>query len=110
MMPSVQLAIDLHDVAKTYGSKAHALRGIDMQVYSGEIFGLLGANGAGTTESSIYGTRSHSRVTDIFLKKVVLHNVRSPSGAVQIGADRCDHFLPVLWPLSAHRIALDILV
>jgi ABC-2 type transport system ATP-binding protein len=41
------LAIDLHDVAKTYRGKVHALRGITMQVGRGEIFGLLGPNGAG---------------------------------------------------------------
>ena len=40
-------AIDLHDVAKTYGRKVHALRGIEMQVRRGEILGLLGPNGAG---------------------------------------------------------------
>jgi ABC-2 type transport system ATP-binding protein len=43
------LAIDLHDVAKVYKGKVHALRGIEMQVHAGEIFGLLGANGAGKT-------------------------------------------------------------
>lgn len=41
------LAIDLTDVAKTYGQKVHALRGVAMQVHRGEIFGLLGPNGAG---------------------------------------------------------------
>ena len=40
-------AIDLRDVAKTYGRKVQALRGVQMQVASGEIFGLLGPNGAG---------------------------------------------------------------
>ncbi len=41
------LAIDLRDVAKTYGRRVHALRGVQMQVAAGEIFGLLGPNGAG---------------------------------------------------------------
>jgi ABC-2 type transport system ATP-binding protein len=40
-------AIDLRDVAKTYGRRVQALRGIQMQVARGEIFGLLGPNGAG---------------------------------------------------------------
>lgn len=41
------LAIDLVEVAKTYGRKVHALRGIEMRVGRGEVFGLLGPNGAG---------------------------------------------------------------
>jgi ABC-2 type transport system ATP-binding protein len=43
----VDLAIDLSDVAKTFQRRVQALRGIAMQVRSGEIFGLLGPNGAG---------------------------------------------------------------
>jgi ABC-2 type transport system ATP-binding protein len=41
------LAIDLHDVAKTYRGRVHALRGIELGVHPGEVFGLLGPNGAG---------------------------------------------------------------
>ena len=44
---SVNLAIDLHDVAKRYKGRIDALKGIAMQVRRGEIFGLLGPNGAG---------------------------------------------------------------
>jgi ABC-2 type transport system ATP-binding protein len=46
-MPGAPLAIDLHDVSKTYRGKVQALRGISMQVRPGEVFGLLGPNGAG---------------------------------------------------------------
>ncbi|MEE2971739.1 MAG: ABC transporter ATP-binding protein [Planctomycetota bacterium] len=41
------LAIDLHDVRKTYPGRVEALRGVRMQSRRGEIFGLLGPNGAG---------------------------------------------------------------
>jgi ABC-2 type transport system ATP-binding protein len=41
------LALDLHDVAKVFRGRIHALRGVNMQVHAGEIFGLLGPNGAG---------------------------------------------------------------
>ena len=47
MTSAAELAIDLHDVAKTYRGKVRALRGISLQVRRGEIFGLLGPNGAG---------------------------------------------------------------
>jgi len=40
-------AVDLIDVRKTYGKSVQALRGVNIQVGSGEIFGLLGPNGAG---------------------------------------------------------------
>jgi ABC-2 type transport system ATP-binding protein len=45
--PEGDLAIDLHDVAKTYRGRVHALRGIELGVHPGEVFGLLGPNGAG---------------------------------------------------------------
>ena len=45
---SDQLAIETHDLRKSYGS-VRALRGIDVQVRQGEIFGFLGPNGAGKT-------------------------------------------------------------
>lgn len=40
-------AVELRDVAKTYGKTIHALQGVNIQVGRGEIFGLLGPNGAG---------------------------------------------------------------
>ncbi len=42
------LAIQLQDLTKSYG-KVRALRGINLQVQRGEIFGFLGPNGAGKT-------------------------------------------------------------
>lgn len=41
-------AIQLEGVHKYYG-KVHALRGLDMAVQKGEVFGFLGPNGAGKT-------------------------------------------------------------
>ncbi len=48
--------LDLHDVHTYYGA-IHALKGISLQVYEGEIVTLLGSNGAGksTTLRSING-------------------------------------------------------
>jgi ABC-2 type transport system ATP-binding protein len=44
--PDIALAV--HALTKTYG-KIQALRGIDLEVRRGEIFGFLGPNGAGKT-------------------------------------------------------------
>ncbi len=46
-MTTVDYAIDLTDVHKTYRGKIKALRGVTMRVHRGEVFGLLGPNGAG---------------------------------------------------------------
>lgn len=43
-----ELAIQLKGVHKYYG-KVHALRGLDLEIQQGEVFGFLGPNGAGKT-------------------------------------------------------------
>lgn len=43
-----QLAIQTHGLIKNYGN-VRALRGLDLEVRQGEIFGFLGPNGAGKT-------------------------------------------------------------
>lgn len=51
-----QLALKLQGLTKSYG-KVRALRGVDLEVQRGEIFGYLGPNGAGkTTTVRIYPT------------------------------------------------------
>jgi ABC-2 type transport system ATP-binding protein len=44
------IAISLQNVHKYYG-KVHALRGVNLEVKQGEVFGFLGPNGAGKTTS-----------------------------------------------------------
>ena len=43
------LAIEAHDLHKTFGGKVRALDGVSFAVEEGTIFGLLGPNGAGKT-------------------------------------------------------------
>lgn len=51
-----EILLRTKDIKKTYGQNA-ALKGISLDVYKGEILGLLGVNGAGkTTLSSIIAT------------------------------------------------------
>ncbi len=48
VVPDKDLAIQIRGLTKSYG-KVRALRGIDLDVKRGEIFGFLGPNGAGKT-------------------------------------------------------------
>ena len=45
---SDQPAVETHELSKRYGD-VHALRGVDLRVETGSVFGLLGPNGAGKT-------------------------------------------------------------
>ena len=52
------LAVEVRGLTKTYPGDVQAVRGIDFDVYPGEVFGLLGPNGAGksTTVGMLTGT------------------------------------------------------
>ena len=49
--------LEIRNLNKIYGNKKHAVRGVDLTMYSDQIFALLGHNGAGktTTISMISG-------------------------------------------------------
>jgi ABC-2 type transport system ATP-binding protein len=47
-VPNSEVAVQVRGLTKSYG-KLRALRGIDLEVKRGEIFGFLGPNGAGKT-------------------------------------------------------------
>src|SRR6185503_14820562 len=46
--PQMAPVIEVHGLRKSYGD-LEAVRGIDLEVSSGEVFALLGPNGAGKT-------------------------------------------------------------
>jgi len=45
----VPVAIQCRDLRKTYDGKVEAVRGLNLEIQTGECFGLLGPNGAGKT-------------------------------------------------------------
>jgi ABC-2 type transport system ATP-binding protein len=45
----MEVAVRCQHLRKTYDGKVEAVRGIDLEIFSGECFGLLGPNGAGKT-------------------------------------------------------------
>jgi ABC-2 type transport system ATP-binding protein len=56
-----EIAISVRDLYKSYGD-FEALRGIDLEVQAGEVYGLLGPDGAGktTTLEILEGLRPRS--------------------------------------------------
>lgn len=74
-MTDEQYAIDVRDVHKTFKKRVKALRGVDLQVASGEIFGLLGPNGAGksTLVKILMTVVRPSRISGTFLGHAIGH-------------------------------------
>src|ERR1041384_7825633 len=67
-------AIQCRDLRKTYDGKVEAVRGLDLEIQTGECFGLLGPNGAGKTttieilEGLLEPTSGHVTILDLSWK------------------------------------------
>lgn len=65
--------LSIKNIKKKYGSK-EALKGVSLDIYKGEIFGLLGVNGAGkTTLSSIIATLHPATEGDIEFEGISIY-------------------------------------
>lgn len=51
MSTQKRLAIEVENLVKTYG-ETHAVRGVDLEVPAGAVYGMLGPNGAGKTTTA----------------------------------------------------------
>jgi ABC-2 type transport system ATP-binding protein len=49
MVAAMRTLISISNLSKTYGTGFQALKGVDLDIYDGEILALLGPNGAGKT-------------------------------------------------------------
>jgi ABC-type multidrug transport system ATPase subunit len=71
--------LEIRNVTKVYrraGGDAHALGGVSLDIYRGEVLGLLGVNGAGkTTLSSIIGTFHPATSGDVLYKGVSIYKM-----------------------------------
>lgn len=73
-----EVFISIKNLTKVYQSKmreVHALKGVSLDIYKGEILALLGVNGAGkTTLSSILSTLHPASSGDILFKGQSIYN------------------------------------
>lgn len=72
-----KILLKIKDITKTYNSipQNHALKGVTLDIFEGEVLSLLGVNGAGkTTLSSIISTLHPATSGDIFYNDQSIYN------------------------------------
>jgi ABC-2 type transport system ATP-binding protein len=80
--PDAGLAVEVRGLAKSYG-QVEALRGIDLEIRTGERFALLGPNGAGKT--TLFSILATLRAPSAGLARVLGHDVVTERSAVREG-------------------------
>ncbi|WEV77322.1 ATP-binding cassette domain-containing protein [Janibacter cremeus] len=82
--PKAAPLVQMEDVGKSYGN-VHALRGVNLEVYPGEVTCVLGDNGAGksTLIKIIAGLHEHTSGT--FTVNGIQRNLSSPRAAQSLG-------------------------
>ena len=84
-------ALSIKNLTKTYGNGVQALRGIDLEVESGDFYALLGPNGAGkTTAIGIVSSLVSKTTGDV---KIFGHSIDDDLEAAKscIGAAGTEH-------------------
>ncbi len=76
--------VQMRDVGKSYGN-VHALRGVNLEVYPGEVTCVLGDNGAGKSTLIKIIAGLHEHTTGTFTVGGVKRNLSSPRAAQALG-------------------------
>lgn len=80
----IEPLVVMHDVGKSYGN-VHALRGVNLEVYPGEVTCVLGDNGAGKSTLIKIMAGLHEHTSGSFEVNGVKRNLASPRAAQALG-------------------------
>jgi ABC-type uncharacterized transport system ATPase subunit len=98
---SPEFSIEMKSIHKVYPDGTVALRGVDFELRSGEIVGLLGENGAGkTTLMKILSGLLPPTSGEIYYNGKPVH-FRNPSDALKLGIGMVHQYFALVPPFTA---------